>query len=219
MKYGEYDKKSVLPGTVFFDRFNLNIQNITNLHPLPENNNSIKLNLNAYLMGKARLDLDMGISYIGSDSNFWFSATTEQLDLTTLNPLTENLLGITIRSGSGRVQESSVTANAVSSKGSMIFTYKKMKLGLYNRSKDHENKGMFAGITRFLINDLIVASNNPKFARKPKTGEIYFKRDVQKSFINFTWKSLLSGIMSTAGFNNKEQRQEKKEAKKQEEAE
>lgn len=216
MKYGEYDKKSILPGSVFFDRFNLSIHNITNLHPLPANKSSIKVNLNTYIMGKARLDLAMAISYVGADSNFTFKASSEPLDLTTLNPLTENLLGITIRSGTGHVQESDVTGNALHSEGNMIFIYKNMKLGLYSRSKDHQNKGIFAGLTRFLINDIFIPSNNPKFARKPRTGMVYFKRDPQKSFINYTWKSLLSGIMSTAGINKKEQRQEKKEIKNQE---
>jgi hypothetical protein len=215
VKYSEYDEKSLLPGTVFVDQFNLKIHNITNLHPLPEGKSTMTVDLSTYIMGLSRLDLSMGISYISADSNFWFNAKSERLDLTSLNPLSENLLGITVRRGAGKVEECFVTANAVQSQGTMLFTYKKLELGLYSRAKDHENKGLFGGITRFLMNDIIIQSNNPRFARKPKTGQVYFRRDPQKSFVNYTWKSLLSGIMSTAGFNNKEQRQEKKDAKRQ----
>jgi len=96
----------------------------------------------------------------------------------------------------------------------MIFEYRKLKLGVYNRNKAQQNKGMFAGVTRFLINDLLIHSNNPKFARKPRIGQVHFDRDKEKAIINYTWKSLLSGILSTMGFNTKEQRQGKKELKK-----
>ena len=66
----------------------------------------------------------------------------------------------------------------------------------------------------FLINDFVVKSNNPKFARKPRIGQVYFKRDTRKGVVNYAWKGILSGMLSTLGFNTKEQRMEKKELKK-----
>ena len=65
----------------------------------------------------------------------------------------------------------------------------------------------------FMINDLVVKSNNPKFARKPRVGQVYFVRDTRKGVINFIWKGVLSGVSSTLGFNNREQRKVKKEVK------
>jgi hypothetical protein len=62
-----------------------------------------------------------------------------------------------------------------------------------------------------MINDLVVKSNNPKFARRPRIGQVYFVRDTRKSVINYIWKSTLSGLISTMGFNNREQRKEKKD--------
>jgi hypothetical protein len=39
------------------------------------------------------------------------------------------------------------------------------------------------------------------------TGTIYFKRDKSKGIINFLWKSTLSGLKSTMGFNSKAQKE------------
>jgi len=64
-----------------------------------------------------------------------------------------------------------------------------------------------------LINDLVLRSNNPRFARKPKTGLIYFKRDTRKGIVNFAFRGLLSGMLYTVGINSKGQRKEKKDLK------
>ena len=65
-------------------------------------------------------------------------------------------------------------------------------------------------MANLLLNDILIKSNNPGFLGKTRTGEVYFKHNTQKSIVYYTWKSILSGIMSTMGYNNKEQRQEKR---------
>ena len=57
---------------------------------------------------------------------------------------------------------------------------------------------------------MVAVANNPKFARSPRKGQAYFERDTEKGIINYIFKSALSGMISTLGFNNKEQRQIKK---------
>ncbi len=84
----------------------------------------------------------------------------------------------------------------------------------YSRKKEKLKKGVLSPLISFMINDLVVKSNNPKFARKPRVGQVYFERDTQKSVVNYVWKSVLSGLMSTMGFNTKAQKQERKEVKK-----
>ena len=95
-----------------------------------------------------------------------------------------------------------------------MFRYKKLKLSLYNRKKAEQNKGLFGAMSRFLINDIIIHKNNPRFARSPRIGQVYFERDREKAILNYVWKSLLSGMLSSVGINTKEQRQERREMKK-----
>jgi len=123
-------------------------------------------------------------------------------------------LGIGIIRGKGSVDAPFIWANDSIARGSLVFKYKKLKLATYSRKKEKLNKGVLSPLINFMINDLVVKSNNPKFARKPRTGQVYFVRDTQKAVVNYLFKSILSGLTSTLGFNNKEQRLERKEERK-----
>jgi hypothetical protein len=213
MRYGEYVEKSSVPGVVYFDDFNLNMYNLTSNLPCADPTTSLKVDLNAMVMGEARIDLDIVFPLLGNSTNFWMEASSERFDLTKLSPLTEVVLGLTITEGIGGINKSFVTGNSEHTRGTLMFTYNKLKLSLYNRKKAEKNKGMFAGITRFLINDLLIHRNNPKFNRDIRIGQVYFERDKEKAILNYVWKSLLSGMLSSIGINTKEQRQERRDMK------
>ena len=136
------------------------------------------------------------------------------MDLTTLNSMSEHLLGMGILRGQGSVEAPFITANDSIATGHLVFKYKKLRLAMYNRKKAKLNQGFGTPLLNFLINDLVVKSNNPKFARKPRIGQVYFVRDTEKGVVNYLWKGILSGLTSTLGFNNKEQRLERKEERK-----
>ena len=146
--------------------------------------------------------------------NYWLTGGSETLDLTKLNRLTENVLGIAITRGKGWVDIPLISGNNVKSGGTLTFRYKKLKIAIYDREKNQMGKGFGSGFMNFMINDLLLKSNNPRFARKARKGLVYFERDTEKAMTNYVWKSILSGMLSTMGFNNKEQRQEKRELKK-----
>jgi hypothetical protein len=64
-----------------------------------------------------------------------------------------------------------------------------------------------------LVN-LLIAKNNPDDGGKMRQGIIYFERDTTKGFVNFIWKSVLSGIKSSVGVNSKTQKEMLKQHKK-----
>ncbi len=162
VRYSEYDLKSDLPGSVFFDRFHLSLYNLSNYQTDLDPAAALKIKVNTYVMGEALMNAEIVFPYGEPMNSFWMKASSEPLDFTILNPLTENALGITIRSGKGYVEESFITGSDDYSKGTMIFRYKKMKLGLYNRNKAQQNKGMIAGVARFLINDILINTSITK---------------------------------------------------------
>jgi len=213
LKYKGLGEKSVYPGEIYFDQFNVTAYNITNKLKKGEKKN-LEANISMRIMGEARLDATVFFPLHADSTTFQLSAKTETVDLSTLNPITENLLGIGIIRGEGSVDAPFIWANDSIARGNLVFKYKKLKLVTYNRKKEKLNKGVLSPLINFLINDLVVKSNNPKFARKPRTGQVYFVRDTQKSVVNYLFKSLLSGLLSTLGFNNKEERLERKEERK-----
>ncbi|NOX47997.1 MAG: hypothetical protein GXO89_13570 [Chlorobi bacterium] len=212
--YGEYVDKSEFPGEVFFDNFNASIYNVTNVFKKLDTSFVMTAHLQSKLMGSADLDLTISVPLLERADYFWFDGKVENLDLTQFNSMTQNLFGITIRRGYGDLEIPLISANNSHSLGELTFKYKKFKLAMYNRKKARMNRGIASPLIDFMMNGVLLKSNNPKFLGKTRVGEVYFERDDEKSIFNYIWKSVMSGTLSTMGFNKKEQRQAIKEKKK-----
>ncbi len=207
--YGEYANKSSEPGEVFFDDFNLSATNITNINSHIESNNNLEINVNTKLMGKPKLTADLNI-LLDNPDKFSFKGYTEEMDFSIFNSMTQNLFGISVIRGKGSFNLNSINASDSIAKGIITFKYKKLRIALYDREKAALNKGIASPFFNFLVNDLLIKSNNPRFIGSTRQGLVYFKRDTERSFLNYMWKSLVSGMMSTMWHNSKEQRIEKR---------
>ncbi len=215
LSYFEYEVKSKNPGIFFIDHFNVLAQNVTN-HLMPGDSNLVlKFKGSGKLMKQTGMDFTLVMPYFAPGRQWWFSAEAGKIDLTQFNPLTENVLGISVISGIGSLQVPMITGDTAYARGSVDFLYHKLKLRLYDRKKSQKSKSVISPFANFVMNSLVVKSNNPPFLGHTKKGVVYFRRVPQKSFINYLWKSNLSGILSTIGINNKQQREYKREDKKQ----
>ena len=213
MLYGEYVDKSTEPGEIFFTNLNASVYNVSNYRREDNKLNSLHAYISSDIMNKARMNLSLTIP-LGKDADyFWFSGSVERTDLRHFNSMTENLFGISIVRGKGGVDIPLITANAFHSQGTLNFEYKKLKLAMYNRNKAKLQRGLASGLIDFMLNGVLIKSNNPAFLRKPRTGDVYFERNEQRSFFNYIWKSTMSGLMATMGFYNKELREKKRERK------
>ncbi|OQX81168.1 MAG: hypothetical protein B6D61_01025 [Bacteroidetes bacterium 4484_249] len=213
MLYGEYVDKSQEPGEIYFTNFNASAYNVSNLGKIENKPNILHANVTADIMNQARMNLELTIPLDKNADYFWFSGYVERTDLRNFNSMTENLFGISIVRGKGEVEIPLITANEIHSKGTLNFKYRKLKLAMYNRNKARLQRGLGSGLIDFMMNGVLVKSNNPTFLGKPRTGVVYFERNNQRSFFNYIWKSTMSGLMTTLGFYNKELRGEKRERK------
>jgi hypothetical protein len=211
--YKEIVEKAKEPGYIYFDHFNLKLHHLTNIQKELEADSLVRLDLQTKIMGQSNLFVYLVIDMKSPGQKFWFSGYTESLDFKILNPVTQNLVGIDMQGGEGRVLMPMIKGDSSHTTGSVLFLYKKLKVGLYNREKAKSTTGIAKGMANLLLNDVFIRSNNPTFLRKPKTGVVYSDRITEKSFVFFVWKSILSGMVSTFGINTKEQRQEKREMK------
>ena len=215
ISYYEFHKKSLFPGIFFIDNFHLRMIDVTNDFALVDSASVLKIQGGGNLMRQTPLSFVLVMPYFAPKNQFWFSAHTDRADLSQFNSLMQNVVGISIKSGNGLAEVPYVTGNDEYAKGNMLFLYKNLKLRLYNKKKAERNKGIGSPFVNFMLNNLMIRSNNPKLLKTPKKGIIYYKRNPRKSFVNYIWKSSLSGILSTMGFNTKLQRMEKKAEKKQ----
>ncbi len=213
--YSEIDEKSSEPGTIRFTSTGIIFKKISNIPSLLRPADALKISVQGKLMGASHFEMNITLPYKNNPRhNFWLQAKSDNIDLTDLNSVTQNLMGITVKSGSGNVLIPFAGGNDTLLKGKMIFKYRKLKFGLYNREKATAYKGIAAPFVNFMLNNIMIRPNNPRLFGKTETGIIWFKRDKQKSFLNYIWKGVLSGALSTMGFNTKNQRMEKREAQK-----
>ena len=210
IKYRQLSEKSIVPGELFLNEIDLTVFNINNDLKVIDNTSVMVADFKGKLIGESNVDMKLTMPILSTANDFWVTGHVDKIDFTKLSSLTQNLVGITMASGTGELDIPLITGNSEYSEGSILFKYKKLKIELYDREKAENASGLGGSMANLLLNDIFIKSRNPGFLGKIRPGEVYFKRDTQKSIVYYTWKSILSGLMSTMGYNNKEQRQEKR---------
>ncbi len=215
VEYKELDIKSYEPGYVFLDSFNLNIYGISNDLQKLDSTSVLTARLNAKLMGVSPINMQTDFYMLSPSKKFTIKGHVNKIHFSELNRLTQNLVGITMKSGWGEVHIPLIRGDSSNTSGFIYFGYKKLKVELFNREKAKATKGLTGSMAGLILNDIFIKSNNPGLFGSTRPGEVYFKRDTQKFVVNYIWRSIQSGIMSTMGYNNREQRQEKRTWQKQ----
>lgn len=201
-------------GTIFFDKIEGMLSGLTNDSVLLQAGLVSELKGTAYLMGKGKLDATVWFNFGDKRNLFTFAANIGPFDLKEINPMLTKLLPAEVKSG--KVKQliiPKVFANNDFARGKLLFYYNNLSVSMKSDKVSTWNS-IKTGVINFVANDIIVNNDNPSKSGKMKTGIIYFQRDKEKGIINFLWKSTLSGLKSTMGFNSKEQKAIKKASKK-----
>ncbi|MEI7724632.1 MAG: hypothetical protein WCK09_05975 [Bacteroidota bacterium] len=195
------------PGTIFFDKMSATFTGLTNDSVLLQAGLVSELKGTAYLMGKGKLDVAVRFHFGDPRNIFTFSANMGPVDLTEINPMLTNLLPARVVSGKiKKLTVPLVIANNDLAKGHLLFYYNDLSIEVLDKKQTTWTK-IKTGVINFAANDLVINNDNPTKAGKMKTGVIYFDRAKDKGIINFFWKSTLSGLKSTMGFNSKAQKE------------
>lgn len=210
LKYKELDKKSIVPGEIFLNKINLKTYNISNNRNTLEDKSVMMTKFQALLLGKTEINLDAEFPLLSPNYEFSVSGYLNKVYFHDLNSMTQNLVGVNMKSGYGSLDIPLIKGNKTYSEGKILFRYKNLKIDLYDREKAQNSKGLAGSMANLLLNDIFIRSNNPGFLGRTRPGEVYYKRDTQKFIVSYMWKSIMSGLMSTMGYNNKEQRQERR---------
>lgn len=195
------------PGTIFFDKMSATFTGLTNDSMLLAGGLVSELRGTAYLMGKGKLDATVRFKFGDPKNSFTFSGRVGEIDLREINPMLSKLLPAEVTSGQiNKLEILQVTANDDVATGKLLFYYKNLSISMIDKKKTTWGK-IKKGVINFVANDLVVNNDNPTASGKMHTGTVYFKRDKYKGIINFLWKSTLSGLKSTMGFNSKAQKE------------
>jgi hypothetical protein len=164
-------------------------------------------------MGTGKLDATIRFKFGDPKNSFSFSATVGNFDLTGINPMVTNLLPAKVESGKiKKLEVPIVYANDDVAKGKLLFYYNDLSISVTSKKESTWNK-IKTGVVTWVADDLVVNNENPTKSGKMHTGTVYFTRDKSKGIFNYLWKSCLSGLKSTMGFNSKAQKAIIKEEK------
>lgn len=194
VEYTTYGAVAPKMGRFTMEKLNLNAYNVTNNDLLISKDTKARVKADAYIMGTGFLNLDFEFLLGSEEYGHTLSGSLQKMEMSDLNPILE-VVPAKIEEGTIDKISFSAFANETRSRGKLYFHYKDLKLKL--KDKDTGKVGAKEDLLSFFADKLFIRNDNPKKGGDFREGIIDFERDDSKSIINYWWKSLLTGIVST----------------------
>tara|TARA_R100001143_G_C3360981_1_gene135633 strand:- start:16477 stop:18096 length:1620 start_codon:yes stop_codon:yes gene_type:complete len=146
----------------------------------------------ALFMNQSDFDLNVMFS-LDDNGSHTVSGNLYQLDLTTMNTTFENLVLIHLDSGVIQQLNFRFDANDDRAFGELLFIYSDLNLRFIDAEQKTERG--WNRVRSFIANTFVIRSDNS--ADDPRSGEIEFDRDKERSIFNFWVSSLSTGLVDT----------------------
>ena len=193
INYFERVPGSNRPGHVFFNRLNILVLNINNNPGFFGVKNLIDCYATGALMGESLARVRVWFPVINANDTMYFKGKLENFRLDNLNEIVTPNEHVKIDEGLLNRLEFEASANNTFSSGELMFLYQDLKVSVLRDQKSLlKEQALFS----FLVNR-VIRSNNPVRKRDPLIARMYFERDMEKSALNFLWKSIFSGVKAT----------------------
>jgi hypothetical protein len=198
--YEEFVEGGKKPGHINFLDLNATLVNVTSDPEVFRQDPYLKMFGKAKLMGEGLVNFTCNLNIRDPGNKFDIWGTVGQMDMRKINPMVENVAFTTIKSGYIKSILFEASADDHYSTGTMKFRYSDFKIALINKETG-QIEGIDKGFISFLANTFILNTKNPHlgFFRE---GSIFFKRNPEKSIINYWWKSIFTGIKTSIGAQN-----------------
>ena len=193
VSYRERAKKSAMIGNVFFTGLNGTISNVTNIPDRLKANPNITVKANAKFLGQATLSTIWQLPMNTSNGTFNIKGELQGMSAMSLNPLIEPLAMASVKQGQIDKVTFNMDGTNTQAVGNVSFLYHDLKVELMKRDEDN-NQLKKQGLASALANTLIKNDNTSSTNIK----QVTYDRDITKSFFNLVWKTIFTGVKSTA---------------------
>ncbi|MBP0903676.1 DUF748 domain-containing protein [Mariniflexile gromovii] len=185
----EPDKKA---GKLFFNKVDATINHLTN----DKNAQETAIKIHSSLMGKAPLELNWNFDVNNASDAFNISGAVSDLPAEDLNPFFKPNLNALAE---GTLQQMYFTfyGNTTKSKGEIKMKYEDFKFEILQKNGFKINKVLTA------IGNIFINDGSATDAEGFRHGAIEAQRNVTKSFFNYLWINVKSGLVSTLTGNGK----------------
>jgi hypothetical protein len=195
-----HEEEAKQPGTIIFNEINATIYNLINDTIYKTANPVLELKTNALLMGKARMSVQLKGKLFDRNNAFTLSGNLSALDIKDLNPILENNAFIY---ASGKIDGMNFSFNADNVKSTGILTMLYQGLEITVKDKRTDDTTAFRSRLFSYIANRRTLDSNPVKGEEVRVGTIDYQRDPGRSLFHYTFRSILTGIISTVTKNEK----------------
>lgn len=192
LSYIEKNAKTRSEAVVFLTNINGNISTIKNRNL--DEDDSLSLALNAFLLDSAFIDLRVKQSYADSLSGFLMTLRVKPTSLSFLNPVLTPLTNVTIVSGSVDSLHLRAIGREHIAFGEMNMYYHNLRIKLVKPGSP-EKTSFKTRMMSSIANAFVIKKNN----KGGRTGLVYFERLRDRSFFNYIVKMTFSGLATSVG--------------------
>ncbi len=200
INYSELLETSDEPAKISFTNVKLNMGQVTNIRKLIQSNQKLKISAFSNVFKVGELNATFIFDMNDPDFSHQVTGSLQPMPLTLLNGLIEKNAMISVQHGQLNRFDFDFRANTHEANGHLYFDYDNFKVAMLQYKNDNIKVSKF---NSFLANNLVVQSKNPRGKIfEPET--IFYKRETNRSVLNFWWKSIYSGAKKAAGIKEKE---------------
>jgi hypothetical protein len=185
--YEERMKQNTGPGKLTINNLEAQIFHLSNSYEPPD---KTEIRASALFMKDSPISLDCSFDINEPDELFTVSGTISDFDAPSINPFLESTMNYRVE---GRVHKLYFTAsgNKAHSSGDLEMTYSDFDLIILKEDGSGVNKLLT------VIGDIVVKENKDNSDPGFRYGKIKAERDPTKSFFNYLWLNIRSGIKSS----------------------
>ena len=209
VNYSVFNSESNQRGRISFENTSGIIKNATNLDNIKAINPIMEVNLNTYLFGQGKLDVNFMFNLTAKDGAFSYHGVLQNFNARILNQITKPLGLVRINRGNVDKLKFDFKANDSGTKGTVAFSYYDLSVALMKNDPEKDHL-VTRGFLSFLANALIIKSENPGADGKLVPVTVNYSRPSNTSFFNMIWKSLFTGIKYSIGITEEKQNEVRK---------
>ena len=193
--YTEHAELANEPGRISFNKTHAKIYKVTNDTIYKTKKDFLVMRAQALLMGKGHMTILLNGEIYDPQNTFSLSGTLSAMDAKAINPMLEKIAYIYITTGKIDKIDFNFTANNTRAAGSMHLLYHDFGITLKNKQTD-DTTAFKERVSSYIANSKLLDANSLQGEDK-RTGLIEYERDPEKSFVNYCFKAILSGILSS----------------------
>lgn len=182
-------------GYVEFTNLNARLLNTTNIDSLVRENSNWILEATTTVMDKG--ELDVTFQFPLNEESHTITGRLKAMSATELNHALEPIASVRIESGNITSMRFEMRIGLTEAIGFVEVIYDDLQISILDGETG--NKNVRSRVISFLANQLKIKKENS--AEDPRMGAVSYQREPEKSFFNYWWKSLRSGLTTSVGID------------------